>query len=103
MHEHCEQIYFEVVEGVQHYECHPYCVECPKIVVADTGHSNEAELAEWFIKQAVRNPNTSVSDHEDTHDKEHSAHEHNVSEVLEPRVLYEHLPLPDHLLQNAFH
>lgn len=62
MHQHGVQIYFQIVKSVQHDEAHPDCVERSEIITTCAGHCDEAELAQGFEEQAVRDPYASVCD-----------------------------------------
>lgn len=61
MHEHGEQIDFEIVHAIQHDDSDPDGIKCPEVIVAGTGHGDQTELAEGQKKQVVGDPYAQVS------------------------------------------
>lgn len=63
IHKHCVKIDLQIMEPIQHNECHPNCVKCSKVIITSARHSNKTELAERLKEETVRNPDTEISDY----------------------------------------
>jgi len=101
IHEHCKQVILQIVHTVQNYERYPDCVECSEIVIADTSHRYQAELRQWLIEQAIRDPYAHIGYCYNTHQQTQPSQKHDISKILKPVPIDQNITLTDHLLEDT--
>ena len=101
VHEHCVQVYLQIVKSVKYDRCDPYCVECSEVIISSTRHRYQTKFSKRLEKQTIWYPNADIGDDKNSHNETQSSHEHKIREVLEPIVFYQNISFAYHFFEDV--